>query len=122
MAVEIFVMQFSSALVAILAATPLVADHRRWWRIVAFVSVVGLLLNLVLIHREAATLLTRDIIGWIFIAAASPLAVARVSRAAALTTEKIWIRAVFAWLVTIILTGATPFILLLVHCTSGDCL
>jgi hypothetical protein len=86
------------------------------------VSATAPTLNFFLLRHELAGGLFRDASALVFVTVGSPLLVAAVPRSVAKKSDEIWERTAIAWFLTVILIGASPFILLVVHCTSGDCL
>lgn len=124
--IEIFVITLGGIAMAALTPTRLVKVPCRWWSVVTIVSVVSLATNCVISFDEASqpvnNLLVRDVVAWILLAGVIPFLVAAVSRSIARNRKGVWLRTIVAVLVLVLLAGATPFVLLFVHCTSGDCL
>ena len=123
---EILFILLGAIVVALLTPTALVVIPRRWWRVVMFVSFGTVAVNLVVSFLEAKqpsnNLLVRDVVGWVVLAGIAPLLTAAVARSIVRSTDRIWIRTAATWLVAALLAGGAPCVMLIVHCTSGDCL
>jgi len=119
-------MFFGGIVVAVLTPTAFAGASRKWWRFVVLVSVVAFAANLAVSLSEASkpanNILTRDVVAWVILAGGSPLLVAAASRSVAIRTDGVWFRTGAAVLTLVVLAWATPLVMLLVHCTSGDCL
>lgn len=71
--------------------------------------------------ESASNVLARDIVGELLIGAAAPLLAAGAAGAVPSRTARVW-AGVAAALVGIAWVLASPVLLLVIHCTSGDCL
>lgn len=123
---ELLVVMFAGAIVAVLTPTTLAASPRGWWCAVAIVAIVAAAANGGLASLSARepdnNILVRDIFAWALIAGLTPLLVAVVPRGLIRNAKRVWPRTVVATLLVAVMTAATPLLVLLVHCTSGDCL
>jgi hypothetical protein len=66
--------------------------------------------------------LIRDVLGAFVVGAAAPLLALATARLAARRSSASWTPGALAALVGFIWIGVSPLLLLLVHCSSGDCL
>jgi hypothetical protein len=112
--------------VVALSATVSVRSPVYWWKRIAGICLVALLVGSVpaVIHaREPKNnRLVRDVVTEIALSALVPGVVALAARFTARSfTSRVATTAVAA-AVLVCLFVATPFLLLLAHCTSGDCL
>ena len=123
---QLLVMFLGGVVISLLTPTALASMPRRWWQVVAVVSIlsvcVNLLFGLIEARKPENNLLIRDVVAWVFLAGSVPLLIAAVSRGVARHTNGVWPRTGAAVLTLAILAGSSPFIMLLVHCSSGDCL
>jgi len=114
--------------IIVMALTPASSLNlsRRWWLMVGISAFLAMMLNCPMsisaFRDPAKNMLVRDAIAWTFIAGIAPVIVGAVSRLAARTTKNIWLRLAAAVLAVGTLLLTTSYILLIVHCTSGDCL
>lgn len=108
------------------AATDTSGSRGSWRQLTWFVTAVTALINfgvlLVLMGQQGTSVLVRDVVALAIIAVG-------------LTHQAAWLasflirrgygpafRAVCSAIITLLLTMPVPFVVLLVHCTSGDCL
>ena len=119
---QLLVMFSGGMVVTSLTPTRLANVSRRWWQIAALVALAAFAANLIFSLAQASkpenNLLTRDVVAWVVLAGGNPLLIARV----VLGSKVVWLRTGAAVLTLAVLAGTTPFVMLLVHCTSGDCL
>jgi len=114
----------SSIIIAVLAITVLPCPPRRWWKIVFPVS-LGLCLasgiaEAYAIMHPINNILIRDAITVVLLSGASVLLSAVATRA--LYRFSLLSAVLASLVVSLGITLAMPLLLLLVHCTSGDCL
>jgi hypothetical protein len=109
-----------------LSPTRLPHSPVAWWWITAIAALVAgastFTVTLNHVGRPGYFVLTRDIIGSVLVAAILPIIIASINRRLVKTETIPFIRAA---LTLIILTFSLPIMLitiLMVHCSSGDCL
>jgi hypothetical protein len=112
--------------IAALSATTLALDIARWRKLAVAtaltVGVVNLALGLHLHFDAESNALLRDVAALVLLAAACPIAVAAAARIVGTRIRHRLVRVIAAVAVVVVFAAAVPFVLLFVHCTSGDCL
>jgi hypothetical protein len=125
--VEIFLLvMLGGAAVVGFSPTSLADNPHRWWRMVAVVAVLAVAgastVLLVTAENPKYNLLIRDKIALVLIVGMTPVLASVGSRGWVRDHKRVWLRTGVAFTITSTMTAATPLLVLLVHCTSGDCL
>jgi hypothetical protein len=111
---------------AALSGSTLVHDRRRWWRIAIGIMVATVVISAVTTLARAAdpvnNVLGRDIFGAIVFSAAIPLICAGVARLTAGLFASRWMASGCCLVVGAACLLSSPFVLVGIHCSSGDCM
>lgn len=111
---------------AILRVTSLIDDSKAWWQLSRRAAGLNAGVSVCMMPFYALNPVSnasvRDVAVFIVLSAVSPLASAGMARLMQCQFEERWINASYCLLVTLILMSIAPYVLLAVHCTSGDCL
>lgn len=119
----VFLMYLGALGITLLTPTTLVYRPLQWWLVAVVVATGSPIASLgVVLSAPHGNLLTRDIIAWVSLSAGSALGLAALSRWLALKTNSTSVPTIVCVLALIAIVTVTPLLLLLVHCTSGDCL
>jgi small-conductance mechanosensitive channel len=121
----IFACSASGALVlAPIAATSMVMDSRRWWRIVYGAALFSAGINFVLGRSmqfaPRSNTLDRDVVALVVVGVACALVAAITARSLRGRSRLVRVLGVSAVAIVFIFVG--PLSLIVAHCTSGDCL
>jgi hypothetical protein len=107
------------AVLALLSATSLPRNRHNWWRATVVIAVASAIANAAFIILRASPLY-RDAIA---LSAAALLCVFLVGTIGSLLRDRVAaLRAIASALVVCAFALTAPYVVLLAHCTSGDCL
>ena len=101
------------------SGTLLVRHQRRWWFLVLAVAVAAAIFNLTILLRTSGVLY-RDIATVVVIAILCTVAIG--AAASSLRARVASLRVLGSLAVLAVFAVLTPFEVLVIHCTSGDCL
>jgi hypothetical protein len=116
----------AALIVAILSATPVVADGRRWWLGAAVVIAANIAASFVAMlfyaGNPAHNVLGRDIVALTMVSGAATFASSSIARFMHRLFSEPAINAEYALLIHLAFLAFSPGFWLVVHCSSGDCL
>ncbi len=111
---------------AIAGGTRLVASQRSWRAIAATAALLAVVAEVPFLRAAmrspTANFLTRDAIAWLLLGAGAILLTALVATKASAAHWRGVERAGASMLAGLFLLAIAPYVLLFVHCTSGDCI
>lgn len=114
----------AAGLVAWAAARSAVFDARSQGRRAVVLGVLTLLLSgglaLIIATDPSKNRLMRDVVAQAVLATLMPVAAAIAVRQTA--NDPAWVRAIAGVMAALVVPAVYPIVLLLVHCSSGDCL
>jgi hypothetical protein len=103
----------------VVSGSVLVRNAQRWWIFVITVAVAAAISNLAIQIRNNPTLY-RDVTAVVVIAMLSPIAIGATARS--LRDQVTSFRVLGSIAVLALSAILTPLVVLITHCTSGDCL
>jgi hypothetical protein len=116
----------AGSVLAMLSATALIDQSQQWWRVsfstALCAAIATALLTMLVASDPVNNVLGRDIVATLVLGATLPLAYATIGR---LTHRRWAIRALTVVSIVAALVASLPlwfFVILSVHCSSGDCL
>jgi hypothetical protein len=116
----------AAAVLAVAGLTPLLDRPRAWLVLSGFVITVALALYLPTLLKAYATpsnnLLPRDVVAAVVLAGAAPVLASWTAVRFGRGATRTWAFVLGPLTVAALCLAATPFLVGVVHCTSGDCL
>jgi hypothetical protein len=117
---------FGGIVMTAFSGSSLVDSKKGWWRFAVSVALIAVVIQAVAIVYYYGTpgysILIRDVFASFVLAAGITFVIAAITRRLASSGTGPAIRVIFCSMLTLLFGVLAPFAIIMVHCTSNDCL